>query len=635
MTSSANQPFHLDPAAARTLDRRMLVVTVIFWLAHFALLASRAAVSPMKSAHGIEPTIARFLVTVIAMVLCWGVYAILKRCPSREGLLRFGQAAAVSLVACAVMNAANSAIFWIVIPEVRGDQLDLAGLLINYTYFGIEFIAWSAIYATLVSSAELRDRERRLAAAESAAHQAQLRALRLQMQPHFLFNTLNTLSGLIALGRRGHAEQVILDLSAILRRALTAAPDQLEPVGEEIEAQLKYLAIERARFPDRLDVRTEIEPDSRAALGPPMILQPLVENAIKHAVAPAEGARRRHHRGAATGRSARAVGPHHRRPCRRRRALGFRNRPQERTRAPGRALRRSGRARGRAIGGRLDQPREPAMDGPTLMRVLIADDEPVALERLALALSFVPEAELVARAKTGREAVRLIKELKPDVALLDIQMPAKDGFEVVRALAGEDWLPEVIFVTAFDAFAVQAFEVQAVDYLLKPAPFERIREALRRAQARLQARASDARFAELQRLFEAIEARRSGGLAGETELWAPDRGGLTRLPMSDIHRIDAEGDYVRVRLVGGASHLIKETISALEERLDPARFLRVHRSTIISLARVKSVRRRAPRGLVVLMAEGETVRVGPNYAARTLERLQAPRWRGDGPFSSG
>jgi DNA-binding LytR/AlgR family response regulator len=262
------------------------------------------------------------------------------------------------------------------------------------------------------------------------------------------------------------------------------------------------------------------------------------------------------------------------------------------------------------------------------MRVLIADDEPIALERLQLALTCVPEAELVAAARNGRQAAELIRELKPDVAVLDVQMPGRDGFEVIEALGDAAFVPEVIFVTAFDEHAIRAFDVHAVDYLLKPVAFERFREALRRAGARLEARASDARFSELQRLLDAVRAEgRAEGEAFERELWVPSRQGLTRLAVADIDLIEAEGDYVRLH-VGTSSHLYKDTLSGLCDRLDPTRFLRVHRSAAVSLERIAAVRRRLPRGLVLTLAGGRQVPVGPSYTAEVLERTRARRWRG-------
>jgi len=171
--------------------------------------------------------------------------------------------------------------------------------------------------------------------------------------------------------------------------------------------------------------------------------------------------------------------------------------------------------------------------------------------------------------------------------------------------------------------------VQAVDYLLKPVAFERFREALRRAKTRLDARASDERFAELQRLLEALKAEdRPDQRSRERELWAPERGGLVRIAVETIDRIEAEGDYVRVH-VGDAAWLIKDTITSLQERLDPAAFMRVHRSTIVNLAKVRSVRRRLPRGLYLVLEGGAVESVGPSYSAEVLARLQAKRWRSE------
>jgi DNA-binding LytR/AlgR family response regulator len=261
------------------------------------------------------------------------------------------------------------------------------------------------------------------------------------------------------------------------------------------------------------------------------------------------------------------------------------------------------------------------------MRLLLADDEPVALERLELALAGMPEASVAGTARNGREALTLIRELKPDVAVLDVQMPIKDGFAVIKSLGSDDFVPELIFVTAFHEHAIRAFEVQAVDYLLKPVAFERFHEALRRAKARLDARAGRERYAELQRLLETIRASRSHGIeAHDQDVWVQEHGELTRIATSTIDRIEAEGDYVRIH-VGDASHLLKETIASMQARLATAAFARVHRSSIVNLARVRSVRRRSPRGVVLILNGGAAVAVGPSFADEVMERLNAHRWR--------
>lgn len=257
------------------------------------------------------------------------------------------------------------------------------------------------------------------------------------------------------------------------------------------------------------------------------------------------------------------------------------------------------------------------------MRVMIVDDEAIALDRLEGALACMPEVELMGRALNGRQAIALARERRPEIVLLDISMPGQDGLTVMSALRDSAEPPEVIFVTALDQHAVRAFELHAADYLLKPVAFERLREALRRAQERLRARAADRRFAELDQLIGSLKAERP---THDQEIWVKTKLGVDRVPVKDISIFRAEGDYVALK-VGESTHLIKEPLSALHDRLDPAAFLRVHRSAVVNLASVKSVRRRRPRGLALVLADGETVEVGPNYADAVLAALNARRWR--------
>jgi DNA-binding LytR/AlgR family response regulator len=259
------------------------------------------------------------------------------------------------------------------------------------------------------------------------------------------------------------------------------------------------------------------------------------------------------------------------------------------------------------------------------MRVLIADDEPLALELVKLALQCMPDVEIVGTAKTGKQALALIRDLRPDVAILDIQMPSKDGFEVIQSLGHDEHVPEIIFVTAFHEHAVRAFEVHAVDYLLKPVAFERIRESIKRAKLRLEARASDERFAELQKLLHSLTSTEQDAQY-DSELWVSDRGGLTKIDPATVDRIEADGDYARV-FIGKTARITKETITSLCARLDPSLFLRVHRSTIINLDKVKGVRRRRPRGVFLVLNGGEVVAVAPSFVAGAQAKLQTRRWR--------
>ncbi|WP_407353633.1 LytR/AlgR family response regulator transcription factor [Luteimonas sp. R10] len=264
-----------------------------------------------------------------------------------------------------------------------------------------------------------------------------------------------------------------------------------------------------------------------------------------------------------------------------------------------------------------------------MIRILLADDEPVALERLELAVACIPDAEPVASARNGRQALELLRELKPEIAVLDIQMPGKDGFAVIEAIGAGDAVPEIIFVTAFHEHAVRAFEVHAVDYLLKPVAFDRFREAIDRARARLQARTADARFAELQKLIASLQAsssERDAAPAHTREVWVRTRDGLIRVPLDTVDLITAEGDYVSLH-VGQRSYLLKDTMASLESQLDPALFLRVHRSTIVNLSRIDSLRRLGPRRLSLVLATGRVAPVGPNYVDAALDALHARRWR--------
>ncbi|MBA3678310.1 MAG: response regulator transcription factor [Sphingosinicella sp.] len=262
------------------------------------------------------------------------------------------------------------------------------------------------------------------------------------------------------------------------------------------------------------------------------------------------------------------------------------------------------------------------------MRILIADDEPIARQKLEHACQCIPEAVLVAVAKSGTEALSLIREVKPDVAILDVQMPGCNGLGVVSALRPNEFHPEVIFVTAFEQHAIRAFELHAVDYLLKPVAFDRFRDALRRAKARMDARQADRRFSELQEVIAGLTAAANGSGVKqyERELWVRERTGVTRIPVESIDLFEAAGDYVLAH-VGNVTHLLTESISALQARFDPQTLLRVHRSKIVNTERIRSIKRRGKRGLAVVLTSGIQVEVGPTYAVAVLQTVGAKRWR--------
>jgi len=219
-----------------------------------------------------------------------------------------------------------------------------------------------------------------------------------------------------------------------------------------------------------------------------------------------------------------------------------------------------------------------------IIRVVIADDEPPALAKMRRMLGSEPDVELVGEASTGTEAVERIAELRPDVAFLDVQMPGLDGFQVVDALAGEV-LPEIVFATAFDEYAVRAFEVHAVDYLLKPFDAARLRQALDRVRHRLRS-AGGAPGTE--RIRQAVQQARNVRRPLTRLLVRTSRGAAKLLRLEDVMFIEAEENYVRLHAADD-SYLVRGTLAALEERLDSDRFVRVHRSHIVNLEAIREL----------------------------------------------
>lgn len=239
----------------------------------------------------------------------------------------------------------------------------------------------------------------------------------------------------------------------------------------------------------------------------------------------------------------------------------------------------------------------------TALRILVADDEPLAAERLAILLGRIGGVGLVGTAGDGEAAVAMAREVAPDVVLLDIAMPGLDGIEVARALSTLARSPAVVFVTAFDQFAVAAFEVAAVDYLMKPVDLPRLERALTRARAYLVRR------------DEGGEERgeRGEGAAFLEEFWASDLTGLVRISARDIDRISAERDYMRLH-VAKRSWLIHHSMSALEEGLDPALFVRLHRSAIVRRDYVAGFSRNPSGRWLARLGDGSEQPVGRLYA---------------------
>ena len=235
------------------------------------------------------------------------------------------------------------------------------------------------------------------------------------------------------------------------------------------------------------------------------------------------------------------------------------------------------------------------------LRVLIADDEPLAAERLQLLLARADGAQLVGTASDGESAINLTEALSPDLLLLDIAMPGLDGIGVARALAAHRPSPAVVFVTAFDHFAVAAFEVEAVDYLMKPVDPVRLQRALERTRAHLEQRSAEPRLGTSSQWLE--------------EFWASDLSGLVRIAARDVDRVSAERDYMRLH-VGRRSWLIHHSMAALEEGLDPQLFVRLHRSAIVRKDFIVGFTRNQSGRWIARLADGIEQPVGRLYSDR-------------------
>lgn len=246
------------------------------------------------------------------------------------------------------------------------------------------------------------------------------------------------------------------------------------------------------------------------------------------------------------------------------------------------------------------------------MRVLIADDEPPALERLQLMLAGLQGVEIVGLARDGQSALEQAHALKPDLLLLDIQMPQGTGLSVAAGLRGVDG-PEIVFVTAFEAFAPDAFEVEAADYLLKPVRQDRLRQAIDRARRRSAERRALAREQTGGSGLAAADPARAG-------FWIPTASGRVRVGLEEIDWIEAARDYILLH-TARRCHVLRMTMAALEAEIAGSGLTRVHRSAFVRLDRVEEVRRPTRWQMALVMRDGVATPVGSSYAARVQDLL--------------
>ena len=251
------------------------------------------------------------------------------------------------------------------------------------------------------------------------------------------------------------------------------------------------------------------------------------------------------------------------------------------------------------------------------LRALIVDDEALARTALVRLLKRERDVSLIGQCDDGESAVQTIRQAQPDIVFLDVQMPEMDGFQVVAAI-GAERMPVTIFVTAFDRYAIRAFDANAVDYLLKPFAPDRLTRALARARERCLGK-QDKEAA--QRLFSLLDSRLQSDYA--QRLAVATGGRIVFVPVADIDWIEAEGNYARLH-VSRKAFDVRETLQALMEKLDPREFIRIHRSTIVNARRIREVQPWFQGSHIVVLQSGEELRMS-RYQRDAVDRLLGKR----------
>jgi two-component system LytT family response regulator len=256
---------------------------------------------------------------------------------------------------------------------------------------------------------------------------------------------------------------------------------------------------------------------------------------------------------------------------------------------------------------------------------VIVDDEPTARRGIRLLLERDDSVEIVGEAAGGADAAELIKREKPDLVFLDVQMPGCDGFEALHRV-GTAAAPAVVFVTAYDEHALRAFDVNAVDYLLKPYDDARFAAALQRAKEEVRRRSADSVNTRLTQLLEYLQhdTARQGAAKDDSagdRILVKSSGEIFFLKAEEIDWIEAEGDYMKFH-VGGRAHLMRETMARLEARLDPKRFIRIHRSTIVNIDRLRKLSPSFAGEYAVILHDGTKLKLSRGYHERIATLLK-------------
>ena len=453
-------------------DRRRLFLYLLAWAlvgGVLALLLRTLMDVPWRSALAFALPLA-----FVAAPVSLSAWYLCRAMPlARTSAVRVASTALVAALLTASLWAAAGRAWWQVLTQLNMADRPASSAALTTLVVGLGALAYLlsvTVHYVLQAFEESAAAARKALEADVAHREAELRALRAQVDPHFLFNSLNSISGLIV-PAPDRARLMCQLLADFLRDSLTLGGSRRIALAREVGLAEQYLRVEQVRFGQRLTVQTSVASDCADVPVPPLILQPLVENAVRHGIATMlEGgvveiaAYRDGGRAVmVVTQSARPGGKpsRHRVRCRHRAA------------AAGRLVRRTGVALDRSQPGIVSGLDVAAgggggsgvTDADVRLRVVIVDDEEPARLALRQDLAAFGDVEIVAECANGFEAVKAVGDAKPDVILLDVQMPKLNGFEVLELLGGD--VP-VVFVTAYDEFAIKAFEVHAVDYLLKP-----------------------------------------------------------------------------------------------------------------------------------------------------------------------
>ncbi|MBI3111207.1 MAG: response regulator [Ignavibacteriales bacterium] len=251
------------------------------------------------------------------------------------------------------------------------------------------------------------------------------------------------------------------------------------------------------------------------------------------------------------------------------------------------------------------------------IKTLVVDDEPLAREGISTLLQGAGDFQVIGHCANGEEAIEAIETKKPDVVFLDVQMPEIDGFQVLESLDPKR-MPTVIFVTAYDQYALRAFDIHAVDYLLKPVDMERFEQALERTRKRLESKQTNGTDKHLKSLLEELKSRDR-----KLERLVVKTGGkIFFLRTEEIDWIEAAGDYVKIH-INTTEHIIRERITELESKLDPSRFLRIHRSTIVNIDRIKEMQPMFYGDYVVILRNGTQLNLSRTYREKISKLMKS------------